>query len=412
MRLIDLILISLRTLTKNKLRSGLTVLGVVIGIAAVTTMVSLGQSAGQLVQDQFQALGSNVILVLPGNGQNGGVRSGTVNTLTAADADAIAMECPAVLAVSPFIGTSGQVIAGNINWQPDQMFGVGIDYPMVRNWDMASGEFFGQKELAGASKVCVLGHTVARQLFPDTDSVGQQVRVKNIPFTVIGVLVRRGANMVGQDQDNILLMPYTTVRKRLQNSAFANIDLVFVSARSEGLSARAESEIRTLLTERHRIPPGEKVDFEIRNTADIANVFAAIMGTLTAMLAGIAAISLVVGGVGIMNIMLVSVTERTREIGIRMALGARPRDILRQFLVEAVVLSSVGGAIGILCGVLGSAGIIALINVLLPTTKWSFQVSIPAAIIAMLFAGAVGIFFGYYPARRASRARSDRGFAL
>jgi putative ABC transport system permease protein len=403
MDLLDLLQISLRTLGKNKLRSGLTVLGVVIGIAAVTTMVSLGQSAAFLVQEQFQNIGSNVIVVLPASSQTGGLRSGAVTTLTEADSYAIAAECPSVLAVSPFIGTSGQIIGGNVNWKPDQMLGVGPDYPVVRNWPMASGEFFGQREIASAAKVCVLGSTVARQLFPNIDAVGQQVRVKNIPFTVVGVLNRKGANLVGQDQDNILLMPYTTVRKRIQNSVFSNVDVVFVSARSELLSSQAEREIRSLLTERHRLPPGDPPDFEIRNTADVANVFAVVMGALTAMLSAIAAISLVVGGVGIMNIMLVSVTERTREIGIRMALGARPRDILRQFLVESVVLASLGGAIGITLGVGGSAGIIALINLLLPNTHWSFQLSIPAAIIALLFAAAVGIFFGYYPARRASR---------
>jgi putative ABC transport system permease protein len=401
--LLDLLVISLRTLAKNKLRSGLTVLGVVIGIAAVTTMVSIGQGASHLVQDQFQALGSNVILVLPSSGQNGGVRSGTVATLTEADAAAIAEECPSVRAVSPFIGTSGQVIGGNINWQPDQMLGVGPDYPVVRNWPLAAGDFFSARDVAGAAKVCVIGHTLAVQLFPDVDPVGQQLRVKNIPFTVIGVLARKGANLVGQDQDNVLLMPYTTVRKRLQNSAFANVDLVFVSARSELLSPKAEQEIRTLLAERHRIPLGEKPDFEVRNTADVANVLAVITGALTAMLAAIAAISLVVGGVGIMNIMLVSVTERTREIGLRMALGARPRDILRQFLVESVVLSTIGGMIGIACGVGASAGITALINLLLPSSKWPFELSVPAAVVALLFAAAVGIFFGYYPARRASR---------
>jgi putative ABC transport system permease protein len=403
MQLIDLVIISLRTLSKNKMRSGLTILGVVIGIAAVTTMVSLGQSAGQLIQDQFATLGSNLILVLPAANQSGGVRSGTMTTLTEADARAIAAECPSVLAISPFIGSSGQVIGGNINWQPDQILGVGPNYNVVRNWPAASGEFFTEREIVGSAKVCVLGHTVARQLFPEINPIGQQVRVKNIPFVVIGVLARKGANLVGQDQDNIVLLPYTTVRKRLQNSAFANIDAVFVSARSEAVSSRAEEEIKALLTERHRIPLGEKRDFEVRNTADVANVMAVIMGSLTAMLSGIAAISLVVGGVGIMNIMLVSVTERTREIGIRMALGARPRDILRQFLVESIVLSSVGGAIGIALGVAGSAGIIALINVLLPHTKWSFQVSFTAAVVALLFAAAVGIFFGYYPARRASR---------
>jgi putative ABC transport system permease protein len=401
--LLDLIVISLRTLGKNKLRSGLTVLGVVIGISAVITMVSLGQSAGQLMQDQISTLGSNVILVFPANRESGGARSGTVTTLTEGDASAIAAECPSILAVSPYIGTSGQVIGGNVNWQPDQMLGVGQDYPVVRNWPTASGQFFGEREIVAAAKVCVIGYTVARQLFPDADPVGQQVRVKNIPFTVIGVQERKGANMVGQDQDNIVLMPFTTVRKRLQNSAFANVDVVFVSARNEFVSARAEQEIRSLLTERHRISPGEKPDFEVRNSADIANVMGIVTGALTALLSGIAAISLVVGGVGIMNIMLVSVTERTREIGIRMALGARPRDILRQFLVESMVLSSLGGAIGIALGVAGSAGIIALVNALLPNMKWSLRVSIPAALIALLFAAAVGIFFGYYPARRASR---------
>jgi putative ABC transport system permease protein len=403
MDLVDLLVISLRTLGKNKMRSGLTVLGVVIGISAVTTMVSLGQSASQLMAEQFQNLGSNVIVVLPASSQTGGLRSGAVTTLTEADCAAIASECPSVMAVSPYIGTSGQVIGGNVNWKPDQMLGVGPDYPVVRNWPLVAGEFFGQREIAGAAKVCVLGLTVARQLFPDADPIGQQLRVKNIPFTVIGVLNRKGGNLMGQDQDNILLMPYTTVRKRLQNSAFSNVDVVFASARSEALSSQAEREIKLLLTERHRLPPGEPLDFEVRNTADVAKVFAVIMGSLTAMLAAIAAISLVVGGVGIMNIMLVSVTERTREIGIRMALGARPRDILRQFLVEAVVLSSLGGAIGIILGVAGSAGLISLINFLLPSTKWSFQISIPASIIALTFAAAVGIFFGYYPAQRASR---------
>ncbi len=403
MDLFDLLMISLRTLGKNKLRSGLTVLGVVIGIAAVTTMVSIGQGAGQLVQNEFQNLGSNVILVLPSSGQSGGVRQGTVTTLTAADAQAIADECPAVLAVSPFVGASGQVIGGNVNWQPDQMLGVGPDYPVVRNWPLEAGEFFTDSDVSGATKVCVIGHTLVTQLFPDVDPIGQQVRVKNIPFRVIGVLARKGANLVGQDQDNVLLMPYTTVRKRLQSSAFANIDLVFVSARSETLSPKAEQEIRALLMERHRVPLGEKPDFEVRNTAEVASVLNIITGALTAMLSAIAAISLVVGGVGIMNIMLVSVTERTREIGIRMALGARPRDILRQFLVEAVVLSSIGGLIGIALGVGASAGVTALINVFMPSTKWPFVVSIPAALIALVFAAAVGIFFGYYPARRASR---------
>ena len=403
MNLYDLIWISLRTLSKNKLRSGLTILGVVIGIAAVITMVSIGQGASELVRLQFQNLGSNVIVVLPAMQQSGGVRQAAAMTLTEGDAFAIADECPSVLAVSPLIPTFGQVIGGNINWKPNDMVGVGADYPLVRTWAMARGDFFSDKDVMAAARVCVLGNTLANHLFPDDDPIGQVVRVKNIPFRVIGVLVPKGANLVGQDQDDILLMPYTTVRKRLQGSAFNNVGFLLVSARSEELSTQAEKEIRSLLMQRHRILPGEAPDFEVRNTAEVANVLNIITGTLTAMLSAIAAISLVVGGVGIMNIMLVSVTERTREIGIRMALGARPRDILRQFLVESVVLSSIGGIIGIMLGYVGSAGLVALINVALPSTKWPFVVSFPAAMIALGFAASVGIFFGYYPARRASR---------
>jgi putative ABC transport system permease protein len=403
MTLFDLLLLALRSLAKNKLRSGLTVLGVVIGIAAVTTMVSIGEGGTALIQKQFQNLGANVILVLPGSSQSGGIRQGTVPTLTAADATAIARECPAVKAVSPVVSASGQVIGGNVNWKPAEMSGVGPDYLIVRNWGLAHGEFFSERDLTGAAKVCVIGQTLVTRLFPGTDPIGEQVRVKNIPFRVVGVLSRKGANLVGQDQDDILLMPYTTVQKRLQGSTFVNVGLILVSARSEALSQMAEREVRTLLSERHRVAPGQPPDFEIANTAEIARIYAVVTGTMTAMLAAIAAISLLVGGVGIMNIMLVSVTERTREIGIRMALGARPRDILRQFLVESVVLASIGGAIGIGLGVSASAGVTALINAVLPSADWPLVVSIPAAVVALVFAAGVGVFFGFYPARRASR---------
>ncbi len=403
MEVLDLILISLRTLGKNKLRSGLTVLGVVIGIAAVTTMVSIGQGAGQLVRNEFMSIGSNVIVVFPAPNRTGGVRTGTVATLTDGDAAAIAEECPAVRAASPLVGAGGQVIGGNINWAPHDMLGVGPDYLQVRTWPMAAGEFFGDRDIAGASKVCVIGNTLAVHLFPEADPIGQQVRVNAIPFTVVGVLSRKGANLVGQDQDDIILMPYTTVRKRLRNSPFANVDVVLVSARTEEQSPQAQKEIYALLSERHRTPVGEQPDVEVRTTAEVANVLNAITGTLTAMMAAIAAISLIVGGVGIMNIMLVSVTERTREIGIRMALGARPRDIMRQFLVESVVLATIGGVLGIVLGVTASYLMTVLINWLLPSSKWPFVVSIPATLIALVFSAAVGIFFGYYPARRASR---------
>ncbi len=402
MEIFDLIYISLRTLAKNKLRSSLTVLGVVIGIAAVTTMVSIGQGAGQLVRNAFESIGSNFIVVVPAPQNRGGVRQGVVTTLTAADGVAIAETCPSILAVSPLVGASGQVIRDNVNWQPAQMFGVGTDYLVVRNWPIESGEFFGERDIAGGNKVCVIGNTLVAHLFPDTDPIGKQVRIATIPFTVVGVLARKGANLFGQDQDDIILMPYTTVRKRLNHSAFANVDLLMVASRSEATSFKAQQELYSVLAERHRTPPGEKVDFEVHSTAEVAGVLTTITGALTAMLASIAAISLLVGGVGIMNIMLVSVTERTREIGIRMALGARPRDILWQFLVEAVVLSSIGGCLGIVGGLAASYGVNVIINALLPTAKWPFVVSIPATVVAIVFSGAVGIFFGFYPARRAS----------
>ncbi|MFO0876829.1 MAG: ABC transporter permease [Gemmataceae bacterium] len=403
MRLFDLVILAIRTLGKNKLRSGLTVLGVVIGIASVTTIVSIGQGGQLLIQQQFQNLGTNVIVVLPGSGQKGGVRQGVVPTLTAADATAIAYECPSVKAVSPMVVTSGQIIGGNVNWKPGEMWGVGPDHLIVRNWPMGAGDFISERDVGGASKVCVLGYTVAMQLFPGTDPIGQQVRIKNIPFRVVGVLEKKGANLVGSDQDDIVLMPFTTVQKRLQGSTFFNLNVIMVSARSEELSRQAEQEIRAVLSERHRIAPGQPPDFEVRNTLEALAVMNVVTGSLTAMLAAIAAISLVVGGVGIMNIMLVSVTERTREIGIRMALGARPRDILRQFLVESVVLSSIGGAIGIGLGIAASAGVSMVINRFLPSSNWPFTVSLPAAGVALAFAAAVGMFFGFYPARRASK---------
>jgi putative ABC transport system permease protein len=391
-------------LGKNKLRAGLTMLGIIIGIASVTTMVSLGGSASELIQSQLQSLGTNVVVVMPGTRRGGGgVRDTTAPTLTAKDSDAIAKECPAVLASSPLVGASGQLIYGNSNWKPRDMFGVGPDYLVVRNWPVQAGGFFTQREITSAAKVCVIGQTVANKLFQTTNPLGQVIRVKNIPCRVVGVLERKGANMIGDDQDDIIVLPYTTVRKRLQGSSFDNVNAIMVSARTQAQMSDAEGQVRRLLLERHRIHPGEPADFNVQNTTEIANTMGAITGAMTLMLSAIAAISLVVGGVGIMNIMLVSVTERTREIGIRMAVGAKSRDILRQFLVEAIILAGIGGAIGVLVGVGASVGLTALINSLTKGSEWPTVVSLPAAGVAMLFAGAVGLFFGYYPARRASR---------
>lgn len=394
--------IAWRALFKNKMRAGLTVLGVVIGIAAVTTMVSLGLSASSLVQGQFEALGTNVIMVFPGARQRGGVMQANV-TLTAKDSEAIARDCPSILAASPIVGTAGQIIYGSSNYSPRDMHGVSSDYLTVRNWTIRRGEFFTERDVISANKVCVIGYTLVAKLFQTTSPLGETIRIKNIPFRVIGVLEKKGANMVGQDQDNIVLMPHSTVRKRLQGSEFDNVNSIMASARSTALMPQAQIEVDQLLAERHRIQAGEPRDYVVQNTTEIAAVLGVITGTLTLMLASIAGISLVVGGVGIMNIMLVSVTERTREIGIRMAVGARSGDILRQFLIEAVLLSSIGGLIGFLMGVGASLGLVTLINAFTSGTKWKYEVSMLAGVVAFLFAAAVGVFFGYYPARRASR---------
>jgi len=354
------------------------------------------------VQSQFEALGTNVIIVVPEVRRRSGVMQSEV-TLTSRDSDAIASECPSVLASSPIVGTNGQVIFGSSNFSPRQLHGVNADYLIVRNWPMHSGEFFTERDVHTSSKVCVIGYTLIGKLFQTTDPVGQTVRIKNIPFRVIGVLAPKGANMVGEDQDSIVLMPLTTVRKRLQGSEFDNVNAILASARSMLLMTAAQHEIEDLVTERHRIHIGEKRDFTVENTTEIANTFGVITGTLTAMLAAVAGISLVVGGVGIMNIMLVSVTERTREIGIRMAVGAKTGDILRQFLVEAVLLSCIGGVIGFALGASASMGVVSLINAVSSGQKWKPEVSWIAAVLAFLFAAAVGVFFGYYPARRASR---------
>ncbi len=403
MNLLITIRVALRALAKNKMRAGLTVLGIVIGIAAVTTMVSIGQSAGKLFQGAVESFGTNLLMVRQGSRRVGGVRKSGAPTLIADDAYAIVEECPAVLAAAPVVWTGGQVIAGNVNWNPNEMLGVGSDYLTVRNWQLRIGEFFSEPEITSAAKVCVIGQTLVARLFQTTNPLGKSIRVKNIPFRVVGVLEAKGANMVGQDQDNVLLMPYTTVQKRLQGSRFNTVHAIMISARSGDLMNQASFEVDQLLYERHRIPPGDDPDYVIRNSMEFAELLGTITGTMTLLLAAIAAISLLVGGIGIMNIMLVSVTERTREIGIRMAVGARGKDILRQFLVESVMLSLLGGAVGVGLGIGASIGLTKVINSLTAGSEWPVTISLPAAGIAMLFAGAVGIFFGYYPARRASQ---------
>jgi len=403
MKLAAILRIALRAIAKNKMRASLTVLGVVIGIAAVTAMVSIGLSASQLVQGEFQNLGTNVIVVLPGNQQTQGARRALIPSLTPGDVSAIQKECNAVLAASPMVFSTGNAIFGNSNWTPKEMVGVGSDYLTVRNWQIRLGDFFTDRDISNANKVCVIGQTVVKKLFQTSNPIGESIRINKIPFEVVGVLQAKGANMVGDDQDNIILLPYTTVRKRLQRSNFNNVDIILASARSVDQMKLAQAEMEGLLSDRHRIGPGQPSDFEVQNTTEIAGVFSIITGTLTAMLAAIAGISLLVGGVGIMNIMLVSVTERTREIGIRMAVGARPGDILRQFLVESMLLSLLGGIVGVLLGISASIGLIWLINAVSAGRPWPIVVSWPAAVASLLFSAAVGIGFGYYPAWRASR---------
>ncbi len=399
----DTFRVAIRALQKNKMRAALTVLGVVIGIAAVTTMVSIGQSASALVQNQFMALGTNVIVVFPESQQRGGVRQSLTVTLTAADSREIASQCDAVLASTPLVGAQGQLIYGNTNWNANELSGVGADYLLVRNWAMAAGDFFTDDDIKASAKVCVIGHTVVTKLFQTGNPIDQVIRVKNVPFRVVGVLEKKGVDMVGNDRDNIVLMPYTTVRKRLQGSNFDNVNAILVSAVAPTRMAEATQQIDQLLLERHRIDPGKNKDFRVQDTTEIAQTFGIVTGVLTLMLSAIAGISLLVGGVGIMNIMLVSVTERTKEIGIRMSIGASGRDILRQFLVEAIVLSLIGGVIGVALGTSASVGATLLINYLNPGQDWPIVISIPAAMVALFFAGGVGVFFGYYPARRASR---------
>ena len=397
------IAVAVRALLRNKMRASLTVLGIVIGISAVTTMVSVGTSAGQLLQDQLQSIGTNFIVVQPSFEKRRGVQTGGLPSLTEEDAQAIGRECPSVLAFSPLVFGMKPVVRGNTNMQPKEMWGVGVYYLLVRTWDIEAGGFFTELDERAGNCVCVIGHTVVRELFPADNPIGQQLRIGNIPFIVVGVLGKKGASLTGDDQDNVMLMPYSTVLKRLQGTSFGNVSAILVGARAPDLIDTAKAEIQQLLMDRHDIAVGQKPDFEVVTSAQLSELFGKITGIMTALLASIAGISLLVGGVGIMNIMLVSVTERTREIGIRMAVGARGRDIMIQFLIESVVLSCFGGAIGLAVGIGASVGITKLINSISSGADWPIVVSIPAGIVAMVFAAVVGLVFGLYPAWRASR---------
>ncbi len=386
--------IALKALGRNKMRTALTMLGMIIGVGAVITMVALGTGAQSSIDAQIQSAGTNMIQVTAGNFAAGGVRQGqgAASTLVPDDAAAIA-QLPGVQYVAAQSNTRGQVIAGNQNWNT-QVQGTDVDFPLIRSWAIADGSFFTAQDVTTASKVAVLGNTVRDQLFgPGVDPTGQIIRIANHPFTIAGVMAVKGQSGVGQDQDDVIFVPYTTVMKKMRGVTF--VQQITVSATSAATTSQTADTIAAALRVRHKIQPGDPDDFMVRTMDEIASVRKEATQTMTALLAGIAGVSLLVGGIGIMNIMLVSVTERTREIGLRMAIGARGSDVLLQFLVEAVVLSLFGGSIGIALGYGLSQGLTYYLT-------WPTAVSLNAIAVAFGFAGATGVFFGFYPARKAA----------
>ena len=389
--------VSLRALRINKMRSALTMLGIIIGVAAVIAMLAIGAGARKMIADQIAAMGSNLLMVMPGSSSAGGVRmgAGTQSTLSMKDAQAIQAECSAVKDVAPVVSGGAQVVFGHQNWSTG-VTGTTPAMISVRDWSFSSGKNFTDQDVKTATKVAVLGQTVVDNLFGGADPVGQIIRIKNMPFTVIGVLAVKGQSMMGQDQDDTVLVPVTTAQKKLFGTQFPGmVRLVMVKAKSEEDLITGQSQINRLLRQRHHIGLKQDDDFTVRNLTQLMESMQKIMMVLAILLGSIASISLLVGGIGIMNIMLVSVTERTREIGIRMAVGAKTWDIRLQFIIEALTLSLIGGVIGILLGILGA-------EILHLTQDWHTQVSVLSILVSFGFSGFVGIFFGFYPAYKAS----------
>jgi putative ABC transport system permease protein len=386
--------IAMRALARNKARSILTMLGIVIGVGAVIAMVSLGQGAQQQVAQQIASMGTNMLIVSAGSQNSGGLRggAGTSTTLTPDDVQAILRDAPAVRAASPSITAGVTLVFGNQNWTT-RAEGVNTQYSDIRNRGVASGAFFSDADVTSAARVVVIGQTVANQLFPSMDPVGQTLRVRNLPFRVAGVLEAKGQSQFGQDQDDTLVIPYTTAMKKLLSTTY--IPTIYVSAVASDQTAAAQQQVEDILRTRHNIRAGQPDDFNVRNLTDVANTAEATTRVMTMLLGGIAAVSLLVGGIGIMNIMLVSVTERTREIGIRMAVGARTKHVQSQFLIESVVLGLAGGLGGILLGICVSF-------VLSAAFAWPRLISPVAVVGSALFSMAIGVFFGYYPAKKAA----------
>jgi putative ABC transport system permease protein len=396
MNLLMIIRVAFRALVRNKMRAALTMLGIIIGVSAVIAMVSIGQGASASVQAQIESIGTNLLFVSAGAQNVGGVRSGTGDTgnnnLTVEDLEAIKREVPSVSMVTPSVNTRTQLIAGNMNWNTS-LQGVSEQYPDIRKWAVQNGAFFTDADIRTAARVIVVGQTLADTLYPGSDAVGQTIRVNNLPFRVVGVMAAKGQDPQGRDQDDIAFAPYTTVQKKVLGRD--RVQIAYVSAISQDATYTAQQQITDLLRQRHKLTASEPDDFTVRNMTDIAEAANETSQTMTILLACIAGVSLLVGGIGIMNIMLVSVTERTREIGIRMAIGARSSAVRSQFLIESIVLSLTGGTVGIILGVGLSLAIPAMLG-------WPTLVSMMAIVGSVIFSAAVGIFFGYYPARKAA----------
>ncbi|MDD3544597.1 MAG: ABC transporter permease [Kiritimatiellae bacterium] len=393
-----IIKVALRALARNKTRSLLTALGIIVGIAAVIAVVAIGQGATTMMMNEINGIGNNLIMVFPGSRTQGGVHagSGASQTLTAEDGEAIARDLPHLVnAVSPMVRTGSQIIYQQNNWFT-QIQGVSIDYPNVRGWEVAEGVFFTAADQRAGARVCVVGQSVVDNLIPEGNPVGKSIRIRNMPFRVLGVMSRKGSNSMGQDQDDVILAPFTTVKRVLQNSIFNNVQMLFVSLHTLDDMAVAKAELSALLRQRHKVPPQTDDDFNLIDMTEITNTIGSVTKLMTVLLTAVASISLLVGGIGIMNIMLVSVTERTREIGLRMAVGATPGNILTQFIIEAVALSTVGGIIGVSLGIYGAQTVGRL-------QQWPILVTEASVMAAFLFSAAIGVFFGFYPALRASR---------
>ena len=395
MHFLSIILVAMRALRRNKLRSVLTALGIIIGVSAVITMVSIGNGAKAQVEAQVASLGQNIILIFAGSVTTTGARGGyaSAGTLTVADADAIQRQVREISAISAEVRTGSQVLANGLNWYTTIM-GESEEYLAMRQWPLAAGAMFGDQEVRSSAKVCVIGRTIVKDLFPSGDPLGKIIRIRNLPFKVIGVLEAKGFSLQGTDQDDIVIVPYTSAMKRITHQYF--LRTINVQAEEADRMAGIELDIINLLRDRHHINQDKDDDFTVHDQQEIAEAATASTRTMTLLLGAIAGVSLIVGGIGIMNIMLVSVTERTREIGIRLAVGAHGSDVMMQFLIEAIVLSLMGGGLGVLLGI-GASDLVSRLN------HWPTLVSSEAIVAALVFSGAVGVFFGFYPARRAAR---------